>query len=215
MQRVLSLLVAFVFFQTQAWALSGGPFQQTQGANIIGTYAGVLIPTFDPFVDVIGRNQNGEPLATSIGLFAFAQPDVGFASGPLLAFVEGTPLLGTITGLIDPEDGHFQAVISGQSTYDVVFDLNGDGMIDLTTPIQATGSVDAQIEPVRTFAGNATGLNSARVVGTAGIDIFLFIRADGTPRVSDTLFFDIEGFKQSDTATAVTLTFTTPGTGTP
>lgn len=211
MQRVLSLLVAYVFFQTQAWALSGGPFQQTQGSNIIGTYAGVLIPS----VTTVGTNTNGEPLATAIGLFAFGQPDVGFAEGPLLAFVEGTPLLGTITGLIDPEDGHFQAVISGQSTYNVAFDFNGDGMVDLSTPIQATGNVDAQIEPLRTFTGTATGLNSARVVGTAGIDIFLFIRNDGTPRVSDTLIFDVEGFKQSDTSTTVTLTFTTPGGGGP
>lgn len=215
MQRVLSLLVAFVFFQTQAWALSGGPFQQTQGSNIIGTYAGVLIPTFDPLLDVVGTNIRGEPLATSIGLFAFAQPDVGFASGPLLAFVEGTPLLGTIIGLIDPEDAHFQAVISGQSTYTVAFNVDGDGTIVATEriPIQATGNVDAQIEP--TLTGTSTGLNAARVVGTAGIDIFLDTRKDGTPRVSNTLFFDIEGFKQSDTATAVTLTFTTPGTGVP
>ena len=211
MNRVLSLLVAYVFIQTQAWALSGGPFGQGQSgsANIIGTYAGVLVPSGES----IGSNTQGEPLATAIGLFAFSQPDVGFASGPMLAFVEGTPIVGTINGIIDPADGRFRAVISGESTYVVAFDLNGDGTIDLSTPIEATGSIDAQISAISTSTGFTSGLNSARVSGIAGIDIFLFIRNDGTPRVSDTINFEVEGFKQSDTATAVTLTFTSTAGG--
>lgn len=207
MKRVLSLLVLFVFLQTQAWALSGGPFQNNVGGgNVIGTYAGVIVP--DPAK--IGTNVNGDPRATAIGLFSFAQPEVGFAVGPLLAFVDGTPLLGTITGLIDPEDGKLNAVINALSTYDVIFVLGVDANGTLQTlevPLSGNGNMEAEIVFARSLFGTFGGLNSARVTGTAGIDLFLFVRNDGTPRVTQTVNFEVEGFKQSDEATTVSLTF--------
>jgi len=210
MQRVLSLLLAYVFLQTQAWALSGGPFQNIAGGNnIIGTYAGVLIPETDESTRL---NVDGLPLATAIGLFAFNQPEVGFATGPFVAFIDGAPFLGTINGLIDPEDGEFRAVIQGASDafFQVLLDtdVDGDGILNDFRTSQASGNIEAQIRPTGTaFSGTSTGLNSARVQGTAEVDVFLFVRRDGSPRVTETVRFEVEGFKQSDTATAVTLNF--------
>lgn len=211
MNKVLSLLVSFVFLQTQAWALSGGPVYGTGSIDLTGTYAGVLIPSSN----LPTLNEQGQPRATSIGLFSFASPQVGFATGVLVAFVDGTPIAGTMVGLIDPEDAHFQAVVDAQSTYSIVFDTNGDGTIDLTTPLQVTGNVDADIEATG-VVGVLPGLNSARVQGTAGLDIFLFLEADGSPQVDQTVIFDVEGFKQSNDVTVATLpqfTVTPPGSG--
>ena len=212
MKRVLSLLIVFVFLKAQAWALSGGPFQSVGGSDIIGTYAGVLIPKND----FPRLNNQGVPTATSIGLFSFAQDQIGFASGVLVAFVDGTPLVGTLTGLIDPQDGHFQAVIDGESTYDLAFDLNNDGLVDFTTTLDVTGNMDADIKPTGDagssgvssgFAATSLypGLNAARVEGTAGLDLFVGLEPDGTPSVDQTVYFDVEGFKQSNDVTVATL----------
>jgi hypothetical protein len=206
MKKVLSLLLVFVFLKAQALALSGGPvFSDSTIASYIGTYSGVLVPTT---VDISGGTQSGGSSA-SVGLFSIAQPDTGFASGTLLLFVDGAPFSGTLTGVIDPDTGRLSGVIDAASTFTVVVPgttttVNG---VTTTTPsqsysVQANGNLDAEVAifGVATNVG-ATSVTPSRLTGTASIDIFFTIRNDGTPNVSKTATFEVEGFKQSDTAT--------------
>src|SRR5687768_1508213 len=75
MQRVLSLLLAFTFLQTQSWALSGGPNYGGAGQSIIGTYAGVLLPDLEAAALTGGLVQLDQ---NALGLFAIGIPSSGF-----------------------------------------------------------------------------------------------------------------------------------------
>jgi len=216
MKKVLSLLMAFVFVQVQTWAASGGPFENPNTSkNFSGSYAGVLIPQFEV----------GDPnRASSIGLFTLAQPDVGPATGALVAFVNGTAFNGTITGLIDPDDNSFRGIVDATSTFSITLlvptttIVNGVPVTTLVAqdfPVFAQGTVEAEIE----FSGDpsvavtSTGAAStnfpARITGTAVLEVFFDVNPDGTPVVTQTTRYEVDGFKQSDTVSQTTFAFGT------
>ena len=57
---------------------------------------------------------------------------------------------------------------------------------------------------------------SVRLEGKAELDLFTTLNNDGTPQILNTVTFSVDGFKQSDTATTVTITLTGgPGGATP
>ena len=127
MNRVLSLLVAYVFLQTQAWALSGGPVYENEGTlTLTGTYAGVIVPD----APQTGQSLSGEPIPpeiTSIGLFSIGVPGTGLASGALVFFVNGDAFTGTITGVADPGKGTFVGLIDAISNF-ILVDPNFPGV---------------------------------------------------------------------------------------
>lgn len=211
MQKVLSLLMATVLLQVQAHALSGGPvFTNGQGLNVIGTYSGVLIP--DDVNDSVGLTIPTRGSSASIGLFSLGVPDAGPAIGAAVMFVEGTAFTGNITGVVDPGNGNFQAIIDAQSSWTNVFllDTNNDGEIDSTVETNsfAQGSIDARLT---TFSSGgtsfSTGTSSTRIAGSAAIDVFFRLNEDGTPDVTSTATYTVDGFKQSDTVSQVTFDF--------
>lgn len=207
MKKVLSLLMAFVFLQAQSYALSGGPvFGSSVNLNVIGTYAGVLVPEEVEVENDLGSVQSS---SASIGLFSLGVPESGPATGSAIVFVDGTAFNGTIIGVADPLDGQLRAIIDAVSTYVIQtpvqtgVDENGLPVIEIVeSNIFAQGSIDAQIIAFgvpNSFGQTLPG--STRVVGTASIDIFGELEDDGTPLVSNTATFTVDGFKQSDTAT--------------
>jgi hypothetical protein len=217
MKKVLSLLMAFVFLQAQSYALSGGPNYGTPAnLNVVGTYAGVLVPE-----SVSDENSVGDTTQSSanIGLFSLGVPDSGPSVGSAIVFVEGTAFNGAIIGVVDPGTGSFRAIIDAVSTYTIIdtvvtgVDANGNPIVEVVeSNIFAQGSIDAQIVAlgVPSPSTGTTPPGSTRVVGTAAIDIFGSLEPDGTPDVTSTATFTVDGFKQSDTATTVTdLTFGT------
>jgi hypothetical protein len=192
MKQALSLLVGFVLIQTQAWALSGGPPEDLAQTNYQGTYAGVLIP--ESSEDLQG--------STSIGLFSFSQGETGFTSGTALTFVNGTVFNGTIQGVIDPKNGSLRGVLDGGSTFtvsgSVPSGVDDNGNQTFTTeqfPILCQGSLKAKIKP------DQSGITAARVEGTASLDVFFQIQNDGTPSITETTEFQVDGFQQSRFAT--------------
>jgi hypothetical protein len=200
MKRVLSLLLAFVLIQTQTWALSGGPFGNVQGqSSLTGSYAGVLIPDILP----VGN------AATAIGLFTLVQPDAGLATGNVTVFVNGAAFAGTINGVMDPKTGSFRGLIDAQSTFQVQLPVTttqivGGVPVAITTlqpfNVFAQGSVDAEVSldnEVNLFTTSAS--SPTRIEGTAIIDVFFDIDVDGTPIITRSTTFSVDGFKQSDT----------------
>jgi len=211
MQKVLSLLMATVLLQVQANALSGGPvFSSGEGLNVIGTYSGVLIP--QDVNDSVDLDIPTRGSSASIGLFSLGVPEAGPAIGSSVMFVDGTAFIGNITGVVDPGNGSFQAIIDAESTWTNVFrlDTDEDGEIDATVETNsfAQGSIDARLTTFSTGAnGFATGVSSTRVAGSAAIDVFFRLNDDGTPDVTTTATYTVDGFKQSDTVSQVTFDF--------
>ena len=64
MKTILGSLLCFVLFASECFALSGGP-QYGGGVNVVGAYAGVLQPAFDP-TDPFSSN--------SLGVFTLVVP---------------------------------------------------------------------------------------------------------------------------------------------
>lgn len=209
MQKVLSLLMAFVLLEVQAHALSGGPvYGGAQGINVIGTYAGVLVPEDVPAgTGVIARS------STSIGLFSLGVPEAGPATGGVVMFVEGTSFNGNLTGVADPGDGSFSAIIDAVSSYTIVdvIDQNQDGILDgeIETNVFAQGNIDAQIvQLLNTTASLFTTPGATRIAGSAAVDVFYLIdEVTGQPIINSTATYSIDGFKQSDTVSQASFTF--------
>ena len=190
MKQVLSLLMAFVFLQTQSWALSGGPGGSgtVAGGSLSGTYAGVLVPQ----VAIVGGS-------ASIGLFTLVQPDSGLTTGTISVFVNGTGFTGTVSGVMDPKDGSFDGVIDAVSTFTVSILVQTNPPTLQSFAIRAQGSMQAEVAPDNTpsiFTPITTA--PSRIAGTASLDIFFQIAANGTPIITQTALFDVDGFKQDD-----------------
>lgn len=213
MQKLLSLLLALVFLQSQAFALSGGPDYSGNGnGSVTGTYSGVLIPQA---LNLEIEEAEVNTASTSVGIFSISQPDVGVATGAMLLFVDGAAFNCTVTGVIDPGSGELRGVVDGTSTFNVVLFVPVQNVVDGVTtttfereefPVFATGNIEAEL--TFGFDNQFTTQNTvaipARLEGTSSIDIFFTVDDDGTPEVNQTAIFEVDGFKQSDTAEGAT-----------
>jgi hypothetical protein len=201
MQRVLPLLLAFVFLQTQSWALSGGPNYGGKGGNVpVGTYGGVLLPAAskDPLVVVD---------ISSIGVFSVGVPQTGLATGAVATFVNGAAYVGSIVASVDPEMQTFQGVVTGTSLFQVTVTTavgNPPTIVTNTFSIFAQGSIDAKF--ISTDATLTQNAKAERLIGTATIETFGSIKANGTPNVSSTTTFNVSGLQQSSQVAPSTIT---------
>ena len=202
MKKVLSLLVSFVFLQTQTWALSGGPVYGggQLGISVIGTYAGVFVPET---VNRIFSNPDVTPPslasdANTLGLFVLGVPSEGVATGNYLFFQDGEAFFGTLTGLVDPASGELRALIAGAAVTN-----NATNGIEFLSPVSAVGRLDAQVEAVSGFT------SSARLSGTAFIQLQGYV-PDSSPNgfgftTLREITFVVDGWKQSDIASSPTI----------
>jgi hypothetical protein len=216
MKRLLSFLLMIVFMHVQvptAFAKRGGPdIGGAQNVDTIGTFAGVLVPVSqtNPSSSRAGTTAN------SIGLFSLGVPDIGVAQGAVVVFVEGTAFNGAITGIADPESGLLRGIIDAVSTYTIFnpLDPTGPGFA-----VFAQGNIEANIRETASFTfgsvSQAAFFATTRLEGEAKIDIFGLLEIDGTPRVSNTATFAVDGFKQSSTVNITTDLSITPGGNNP
>jgi hypothetical protein len=236
MNKVLSLLLAFVFLQTQSWALSGGPnYNQgnaTGQTSLIGVYAGALLPAG---VEETTEEATDELVSNGLGLFALNVPETGLGVGQFVYFSEGRTFTGTITGIADPERGTLTGLLKGQ--FDIITsntqlqdELLGDASLVTSQPGGfANGEVRADFVPGATFAVTAAGLPflGLRIEGTATVEISEFRQStervpgedDGDPTTDDrvtvtttsvvpvgTVNLSVDGFRQSNTPGDATVT---------
>ena len=144
MKQVFSLLLAFVFLQTQTWAIGGGPQGNGGGGALTGTYAGVLIPVSQTKKSLLVQQNSA-----SIGLFWSVSRGSGWRPAPQwLSWMES--LLGNMTGIADPQKETLVGIVEAQSNVDVitlvpVVDANGNVTYQqLVSKIFAQGSVEAR-----------------------------------------------------------------------
>ena len=222
MKKVLSLLVAYVFLQTQMWAIGGGPSSGgTSATALVGTYAGALLPS-----STDGTQLNG------LGLFTLGLPQTGIGSGDFVYFSEGKTFTGTIIGLADPKKQQFVGLVKAQ--FDIILasftsrdDFFGNSSAQLTTPGGfANGTIKAKFKaggtPIVAASGNGA-IAGLRMKGQARLDISVLNTTrvpndNGTPndttddfttttttvKTTSTLNLVVDGFQQSATATTST-----------
>lgn len=191
MKAILGSLLCFVLFASECFALSGGP-QYGGGTNIVGSYAGVLQPAFDP-TDPFSSN--------SLGVFTLIVPGVGESSGNFMMFSRGRAFSGTIQGVTDPNTAKISALLDATFSYTVTYVTTDDtgALTTVTVDVTATvnGPLTATIKPTRSLTASST----EKIRGTATAFISNGgVEPNGDPTIDGTLACDVIGFKQSSTA---------------
>lgn len=112
MKKLLSLLLCYVFLQTQTFAMRGGP-AGNGNTTLSGTYSILLIQT-SPLYN-INNNQVSTEAGDGLGLVLLSVPASGPATGSLLIFDSQTSdsFLGKSNGLSDPRTGTLTSLVSG------------------------------------------------------------------------------------------------------
>jgi hypothetical protein len=198
MKFVLSVLMCVTLihgFIPRAYAKHGGPDASSSGGaglDVIGTYSGVLIPTGE-----VGTNTSAGRL-NSVGLFSFSAPAAGSSTGRFTFFANGEVFAGTITAITDPDNKTVTGFLEGSTTL-----ISPTGS---TYEGDALGFINALISPTNSSSIANAG-SSARLNGFAHVDLYLGLSISGS------FDFVVDGFKQSNTTTAVTLPTTTPANG--
>jgi hypothetical protein len=228
MNRVLSLLMAFVFLNATSWAFPpnyAGAANGDSEANLSGVYSGVLVPS--------GASATATSGALSLGIFALGIPNTTsstvFAQGAGVLFSNGAGYNLTITGVLDPTTSKLTAIVEGESDFTVttVFFPPPSTVVGATPPtgiiitsnVQAEGTISATVEASQNNKISVTGpgtAGAAQINGKGDIQTFLTVdSATGAPDITTTITFTVTGFQQSSTFTVPTLTFPTGGTTPP
>ncbi len=205
MRALLASLLCFVFLQAQVFALHGGPGAGSTAA-VVGTYGGLLIPTSDtPVTSGTTTTTTTTTSSNSLGLFTLSVPQTGLATGTLQIFSSGRTFTGTITGIGDPTKLEIRGILDASFTYSLTLVTSGTSSTVTTVSVTASakGTIDAF---VATGATEATAAISS-LTGTANLDIDQgLVNSDGTPVITEKLTFDVDGIKQSETASTTTIT---------
>ncbi len=208
MKQVFSLLIAFVFLQTETWAIGGGPQGSgVSSTSILGDYGGALLPTSS-------SRSNG------LGLFTLNLPKKGLGKGDFVYFSEGKTFTGKITGLADPSTRTFLGLLKGQfdvvvSSLAITDQFFGNASVNQTQPGGfANGTVKAKFDGGgSSTVGTGSGL---RIKGTSVMQISeltytTVVNNNGTPNnplddttsqraavtTTSTLNLVVDGFQQA------------------
>jgi len=186
MKAILGSLLCFVLFASECFALSGGP-PYPGNISVVGIYAGVLQPAFDP-TDPFSAN--------SLGVFTMAIPSVGASVGNFLMFTRGRAFSGTIQGVTNPNNGALNAVLDATFNYTLSF-IDAFGVlqsVDVTASV--TGPLTATISATRSKkAVSATKIRGSATafISNGGVE------PNGDPTIDGILSLDVMGFQQSNT----------------
>ncbi len=190
MKAILGSLLCLVLFASECFAIKGGPPYPGGSVSVVGTYAGVLQPAFDP-TDPFSAN--------SLGVFTLGVPTDGASAGTFLMFTRGRVFGGSIQGVTDPNKAQLKGILYATFRYNLSF-LDGTGAIQT---IEVTATVDGPVDAKITGTRSAFAQSSALIRGSATA----FISNGGVensldPTIDGTLSLDVMGFKQSNTAPA-------------
>jgi hypothetical protein len=232
MNRAFSLLLMFVLFHTQAWAISGDPVFP-QSFSYVGTYAGVVIPdtsdipTFSSGTAAAGTSgtsggtglpgsgstsSTGSSTAATDGVTSLTETEAeqlglfGFAQGAT-GFATGVIAMfasGTIfIGTMEAVINPKNGVLKG------VIAAAAGNTVDGDDYMSGFGTIKARIRNLDQNSVPGT-LTAAEVEGTAILRLY-DPSEDGTisAQRSTGLKYKVEGFQQSVTVAAPSLPITT------
>jgi hypothetical protein len=211
MKMLFASLMCFVLGSAECFAIKGGPVFSA-GANIVGTYGGVLQGLFDPTTP---------SSSNTIGVFSLGVPKTGNASGPFVMFARGRVFSGTIQAAADPTKASIKGILDARFNYNLLVPVTDEvvgsnGNTTLITRIEtlavtahANGPLNATVASGK---ANKIGTSATLLQGTATLNISEGqVAANGDPVIVSILSLSVSGFKQSDTAPTTSTTTTTGG----
>ena len=183
MKAIFGVLLCYVFFTSQCFAIKGGPvYPGATNVLTTGTYAAVMLPS-----------ATESPFENSIGLFSINLPKTGLGTGTLVIFQTGQTYTGTIQGLTDPDSAQLHGLLNATFPYDITIqtstDDNGNPVFTTQTVVAvASGQLNAQLK------ANAQqfSTSSVRITGTADVQFSLTVN-----NVDSEVKYDVFGFQQS------------------
>ncbi|MEY2584096.1 MAG: hypothetical protein QOD80_122 [Verrucomicrobiota bacterium] len=193
MKALFASLLCLVFAASQSFAIKGGP-PYPAGANLVGTYAGILQGVFDPTTP---------SSSNSIGVFSIGVPKTGNATGPFVMFSRGRVFSGTISGTADPTKATIKGVLNATFNFSVsrvLIDSDGSTHIE-TVPVtaHANGPLDATAaaaKSARTLSASTTILRGTAILNISEGQV----NASNDPIIVSILSLSVSGYKQSDAA---------------
>jgi hypothetical protein len=213
MKKVLSLLLAYVFFQVQSWAFA--PVYPGNAQSLTGTYAGTMIGQV--FYTAAGNmvNQNSNTLsANGTGVFVVGQPSAGLGTGVFAFFAQGTTYTGAVISIIDPTELTMTGVMKGEATTVETEEVVINGQPSQLTFTLVIGYLGVSFVTNVTFnqASSNGGSSSTRISGNGQATY-----QDGNSNIIGSSTVVIDGFLQSNTVSSTidlsTLTNTQSSTG--
>ena len=157
MNRLLSLLMCFVFLHAETFAMRGGPTRRGV-AQLSGTYSVILTQTSEDtdFFTGVGLGYIG----TSIALVLVDAPGIGPASGHFLLFSSsaGISYQGTLDGLSDTK-GFLHAVMGASQIDNSGVNQTVNGTFSASVVPQASSNSTLQ-----EVTGTATTVSTATTI---------------------------------------------------
>lgn len=194
MKALFGSLLCLVLAASESFAIKGGP-QYPAGANIVGTYGGVLQGIFDPTTP---------SSSNTIGVFSLGVPKTGNATGPFVIFARGRVFSGTIQANADPVRASIQGVLDATFNYTLSQTVTNP-VTGVTTVLtrsvtaSATGPLTATVassKSAKTLSASTTILQGLATLNISEGQV----AANGDPVIVSIISLSVSGFKQSDTA---------------
>jgi hypothetical protein len=196
MKTILAILLGFLISETPVLAMHGYTLGGT--ASVIGTYAGVLLPTQDT---ALAKGANFG--ANAIGLFTLSIPEAGIGTGAVYIFSGANQMTGTIVALPDPSTSNgIVGVINALGEIPVSTTNNNNGLFfgTNTTTEQITGEANGGITASVVNATNSFSPTGLNLDGTANMTVTTAtVNANGTTSLipTEAITFTVDGFQQS------------------
>jgi hypothetical protein len=208
MKTLLAILLSFIVSEAPVLAIHGG-YTLGGATQLMGTYAGVLIPTSDTLLQT-GTAATANGLGSnSLGLFTLGIPLTGLGSGTVVIFSEAQQLTGSIQALADPRTtGALIGVITatGQVTTGSFNDFFFGNATETQVTGDASGGLTAAVSQ-GTVSNSPYGINLS---GTANVTVSTAStgtngNTNTTLTPTESIVFEVDGFLQTY---AVTVTGT-------
>lgn len=204
MKTLLAILLSFIVTEAPVLAIHGGYSLGGSAGQVVGTYAGVLIPTANtPLNGTTTANSFG---SNAIGLFTLNVETAGIGNGTLYLFSGGEDLTGTIMALPDPSNINGIVGVLSATGEVAVAAFNDAGELGLfgfnETEEQVTGQASGGFSATTAISLDTQSATGVNLDGTANVTVQTMVTGtDGNTSLTptDSIVFAVDGFQQSAT----------------
>ena len=213
MKTLLAILLSFIVSEAPVLAIHGG-YTLGGAAGVIGTYAGVMIPTKDTVLNTETVTASGTTASiadfgeNALGLFSLSIPATGFGSGVVYIFSSDQELQGSIQALTDPTNpSGILGVIHATGQVNVFTETGNEGIFGTfnANQTQITGDADGELTAIVANAAVSASPNGVNLSGTASLTVSSAVTGTNglvTFVPTDSIVFAVDGFQQSSVPTS-------------
>lgn len=198
MKTLLAILLSFIVCEAPVLAIHGG-YTLGGGLSVIGTYAGVMIPTEDtPLVSATTGLSSGFG-TNSLGLFELSMPTDGLGTGGVALFSGNQQMEGTIVASQNPDSAAALIGVINVTGEVQTASFNGGIFFGQASVTQITGNAGGALS-ASVVAGGVDSPTGTNLTGTANlvVDVAETDTNGNTVLIpTDNIIFQVDGFQQS------------------